>query len=335
VPALPCDAPPPFEVAESPPRTIVSSMASARTADIFTRYSACVIRSSERESITAAVAYDNSEETMLEQRILKGRRAVEEDERALELLRLKRGSLEAWKVTTSTICTSVVNAERPAKRTRSDAMGRTEALVLNGPEQLVAAEARLKLRQNQKEMKLEIRQAKKAARVAVVVLTSLCKDLQKACTDVVKQQQNCDALAAKTLDSASKKTASTSSAQAQKAAEKALYISEGMATKLPLISEAMITALQRKASLFQAEQELKKLEEAARNVQDHDDDDAEEEEEDDGDTALINAHATDEVACKYEEARAHMGEARMASKKAQEHTNKVALYALLAAAKEA
>jgi len=51
---------------------------------------------------------------------------------------------------------------RPTKRTRSNARGKTEALVLNGREQLIASEARLSLRKNQKEMKAKIREAKKA-----------------------------------------------------------------------------------------------------------------------------------------------------------------------------
>jgi hypothetical protein len=324
----PCEARSPLEI-------VPSSMASARTATEFegdnvVNVGGTSMHSSERASNTCNQGM--SEETMIEQRILKNQRALEEDIRHLELLRLKRGAVEEWRVHTNAICASISNAERPTKRTRSDATGRTEALVLNGLEQLVAAEARLKLRQNKKEMKLKIRQARKEAKLASMAFASLCKDLKKAAMDVGKLQQSCATFAAKNSDCSVKRAATTTSAQAQKASEKAQVIFQGMAAKLPCISEAMRVALDRKAQLSQAEDELKQLEDSARNVQDQA---AEEEEEEDDDDDVAHVPITDEVAIKYEVAMADFDEARNASNSANAYANKAALNALLAVAREA
>ena len=65
------------------------------------------------------------------------------------------------------------------------------------------------------------------------------------------------------------------------------------------------------------------------------DQDEDEDEEDDDDGPNIDVHVVDEVASKYEDARTYVEEARKATKSAQDHANDVALYSLLAAAKDA
>jgi hypothetical protein len=221
---------------------------------------------------------------------------------------------------------------RPTKRTRSDARGRTEALVLNGREQLVAAEARLSLRQNKKDMKAKIREAKKAEKMAVSTLSNLCKELHKAATEVEKQHQNSIVFAAKALESADKKHAASASTQAQKAAEKSKNICETIASKLHAISEAMHAALQRKAVLFQVEEDLKKLEDAAQNVQEEMD---EEEEDEDEEEEGRERPAADAVASMYEDAQTESKNANESAKSTQDYADKAALYALLAVAKHA
>ena len=212
-------------------------------------------------------------------------------------------------------------------------MGRTKDIVLNGPEQLIATEARFKLRQNQKDMKLNIRQAKKAARLAVASLTGMCKDIQKATAEVGKQSQTSARFASKIVDdNLGKKPAAAASTQTHRASEKAQAICEGMINKLHALLEAMRTTLEQKSALCLAEEEFKTLEDAARNVQDQDEDE-EEDEEDDGPN--IDVHVVDEVASKYEDAQANVEEARKAAKSSQDHANDAELYSLLAAAKDA
>ncbi len=94
----------------------------------------------------------------------------------------------------------------------------------------------------------------------------------------------------------------------------------------------MRTALEQKSSLCLAENELKKLEDAARDVQDRDEDE-QENEEDDGPTTDVPV--VDEVASKYEDAQTNVEEARKAAKSAQDNAHDAALYSLLAAAKDA
>jgi predicted nucleic acid-binding Zn-ribbon protein len=256
---------------------------------------------------------------------------LEEDIRHLEMLRLKRGAVEEWRVNTNATGASISNAERPVKRTRGDATGRTEALGLNGLEQIVVAEARLKPRQNKKEIQKKIRQARNEAKLVNMSSASLWKDRKKATMDVGKLQKSCETFAAKNSVCSVKISATTTSAHAQKASEKAQVIFEGMAAKLPCISEAMRMALEWKAKLSQAENALKKLEDNASNVQNQ----AAEEEEEKDDVNVAHVHVTDEVVSKYEVAMADLDEARNASNSADAYANKAALNALLAATREA
>ncbi len=118
-------------------------------------------------------------------------------------------------------------------------------------------------------MKIKIRHAKRAVRLAVASLTGMCKDIQKATADVGKQTQTAAAFAFKIVDdNLGKKAAAAASTQAQKASEKAQAICQGMINKLPAHLEAMRIAFEQKSALRLVEEELKTLEDAARNVQD-------------------------------------------------------------------
>ena len=240
---------------------------------------------------------------------------MESAQRQLDQLRRKRGVVEAWSVDTATICESVTNLERPAKRTRTDGRGRTEAIVLNTMEQVAAAEAKLKLKQNRDEMKSKIKAAKKDLRAAMSTFTSRCKELQKAAADVDKQVQNSASSAAKAKDSETKKQGVAASAQAQKAADKAHSLCVSAADKLHAVSAALHEALQKKAAFLGAEDELKQLEDAARNVQEQEEEEEDEEEEDE---ALPASATIDDAATKFEDAQAALGAAKQSAKRAQE-----------------
>ena len=170
----------------------------------------------------------------------------------------------------------------------------------------------------------------------MLTLTSRSKELQKAAADTEKQVQNSASSANKEKDSETKRQGAAASAQAQKAADKAHSLCVSAADKLPAVSAALHEALQKKAAFLRAEDGLKQLEDAARNVQEQGE---EEEEEDEEDEALPASETIDDRSMqppiKFEDAQAALGAAKQSAKRAQEEADEASLIDLYAAAKEA
>ena len=99
-------------------------------------------------------------------------------------------------MTTVGVCLSLQVAP-PAKRMRRNAQGREEAIVLNSEEQMEAANARLRLRQQQGDMKKVMRAARQSNKAAERALSVDIKKVEKAVMDTKKAYEKASATADK------------------------------------------------------------------------------------------------------------------------------------------
>lgn len=225
-------------------------------------------RVSQREAVRLEDSVQNRDatpmEVQLEAKLIQKKRELEELEEQLKSL--QGINSERARLSTAGVCQSLMQEPPQKKRARCGGCGRKEAVVLNCKEQMEAALARQRLRQQQDSMKKAITTAKKELRAADKFFKEKLAAVQKHVDDIRKAMEKAMESAGKAHTcsrAGDKKAAAAASLVAQKQASGAHASTTSLEAAMEAVRAALLITESAEKTMQARETELKDLKEAA------------------------------------------------------------------------